>query len=105
MNNVKIISLDTLIIEKSGKNKYGEVIYYKSKRNLKELKFLLPLVFGDEIEVLSEDYYKTDDGEIIGGSISGVIYVDASFNGMHQGTKGADVYIKFTLVETSYFYN
>lgn len=91
--------------EKWKENEFGEFVYYKGKRNLKELKFLLQLVFGDDLEILVEDFFKNYDEEIIGGSISGKIFVDADFNGMRQGTNGADVFIKFTLVENAYFNN
>jgi hypothetical protein len=62
--------------EKWSINKYGEFEYYKGKRNLRELRFILDLVFGDEMKILSEIYEKDDKGKIIGGSIIGEIYSD-----------------------------
>ncbi|RNB59469.1 hypothetical protein EDM57_04830 [Brevibacillus gelatini] len=89
--------------EKWKENDEGELVYYKGKRNLKELKFILQLVFGDELEIISEDYYMNFENQVIGGSITGKIFVDADFNGAYQGTRGSDVYIRFTLIETAYF--
>jgi hypothetical protein len=91
--------------EKWKENEYGELEYYKGKRNLIELKYVLELVFGDKIEILKEEYLKNNEDKIVGGSITCQIYVDADFNGMNQGTMGADVFITFNLFENSYSYN
>ncbi|MCY9738138.1 hypothetical protein M5X17_31085 [Paenibacillus alvei] len=87
------------------RNEEGDFIYYKGKRNLKELKYIIELMFGDVMTIISEDYFKTEQGKVIGGSIIGKVYVNAEMNGMYQGTAGADVYIRFTLWEHGYFTN
>lgn len=81
----------------------GEIFYYKGKRNLKELQFILDLVFGDKYQAISTEYFYNNEKRIIGGSVICEMYVDADFNGWYQGTAGATVFTKFTLVETSYF--
>ncbi|MCR8994605.1 hypothetical protein [Brevibacillus laterosporus] len=91
--------------EKWKENNEGDFIYYKGKRNLIELKFILELVFGDRLKIISKSYFRNNDNKIIGGSIIGKIYVDADFNGLHQGTKGADVFVSFILTENAYFRN
>ena len=91
--------------EKWKENEDGTFTYYKGKRNLKALGYVLDIAFGDEFEIESKEYFHDNEGNIIGGSITGSIYVDADFNGGNQGTKGASVWLKFTLCEDAYFYN
>ncbi|MFB0831514.1 hypothetical protein ACEU2D_18165 [Brevibacillus laterosporus] len=87
------------------KENNGEFIYFKGKRNLIELKFILELVFGYGLKILSKSYFRNNDNKIIGGSIICKIYVDADFNGLHQGTGGANVFVCFTLTENAYLVN
>ncbi|MGG1652296.1 hypothetical protein ABHN03_04120 [Paenibacillus sp. NRS-1775] len=89
--------------DKFKENDYGERTYYTGKRNLKELGYVLGLVFGDVQEVISSDYIKTNEGRIIGGYITARIYIDADFNGFYQGTAGAAVYMKFNLIENAFY--
>ncbi|WP_010499998.1 hypothetical protein [Paenibacillus elgii] len=91
--------------EKWKENEFGELTYYKGKRNLKELRYLLELVFGGDMEIISEEFIRNYDEDIIGGSITLRIYVDADFNGWNQGSSGADVFMKFSLVENAYYSN
>lgn len=81
----------------------GDYKYYKGKRNLKELEFMVNLILGDEIELINSKYVKNYEGKISGGEVIGKCYVDAEFNGMKQGTEGADIYVVFCLYETGYY--
>ncbi|MGG4499037.1 hypothetical protein [Brevibacillus reuszeri] len=84
-------------------NKHGDYIYYKGKRNLKELKFIVSVVFDYQLEILKEEFFMNGSDEIIGGTLICRCYVEADFNGINQGTAGANVFIKFTLWENGYF--
>lgn len=86
-------------------NDEGEQTYYKGKKNLKELKFIVNVIFDDELEILKEAFFFNNEGSIIGGTLTGKIYVDADSNGMYQGTGGSRIFVKFFLCETAYFTN
>ncbi|MGK4040902.1 hypothetical protein AB0Y20_01275 [Heyndrickxia oleronia] len=38
-------------------NEYGDYTYYKGKRNLKELEFMVDLVLGDTMEVIKTNTF------------------------------------------------
>ncbi|AFV21555.1 MULTISPECIES: hypothetical protein [Bacillus] len=80
----------------------GAMRYYKGKRNLKEIAFIVSTVFGDLADVVQKGYYHNLDGECVGGYIIIHLFVDADFNGMNQGTKGDYLYCKFNLFEETY---
>ncbi|WP_103108582.1 hypothetical protein [Brevibacillus reuszeri] len=84
-------------------NNHGDYIYYKGKRNLRELKFIISVVFDYQLEILKEEYFMNGSDEVIGGSLICSCFVEADFNGINQGTAGAHVFIKFTLWENGYF--
>ncbi|MFJ8528531.1 hypothetical protein [Bacillus sp. NPDC094106] len=79
-----------------------KVRYYKGKRNLKEIAFIISTVFGDLADVVQKGYYYNLDGKCVGGYIIIHLFVDADFNGMNQGTKGDYLYCKFNLFEETY---
>ncbi|WCK57655.1 hypothetical protein PP175_26840 (plasmid) [Aneurinibacillus sp. Ricciae_BoGa-3] len=87
------------------RNEEGELNYYKGKKNLKELKFIVNVIFDEEFEVMKESFFLNNEDSIIGGTLIGKIYVDADFNGMNQGTGGSWLFVQFTLCETAYFTN
>ncbi|MFX3643348.1 MAG: hypothetical protein ACE3L7_32650 [Candidatus Pristimantibacillus sp.] len=89
--------------DKFRENEIGERVYYKGRRNLKELKYILDLVFGEDYTVITESPLKNETGTMIGGFITCKIYVSADFNGFHQGTAGAYVYTRFNLIENAYY--
>ncbi|QWU14273.1 hypothetical protein SAMN04487895_101570 [Paenibacillus sophorae] len=89
--------------DKFQENEYGERVYYKGKRNLKELGYILDLAFGDVYEPIKSDYIKNYEDKIIGGYIIARMFVDADFNGFNQGTAGADVFVKYNLTENSFY--
>ncbi|MDG0950675.1 hypothetical protein [Bacillus paranthracis] len=80
----------------------GIIRYYKGKRNLKEIEFIVSTVFGELSNVIQKGYYFNLEDECIGGYIIIHLYVDADFNGMNQGTKGDYLYCKFSLFEDTY---
>ncbi|PZT57374.1 hypothetical protein [Paenibacillus silvae] len=89
--------------DKFKENEFGDKIYYKGKRNLKELKYILDLVFGDAYEIISEAYIQNNLRDKIGGSITCKVYVDADHNGFNQGKAGDDAYVRFNLTENAYY--
>lgn len=80
----------------------GSFRYYKGKRNLKEIEFIVSTVFGELSETIQKGYYRNTDGECVGGYIVVYLFVDADFNGMNQGTKGDYLYCKFNLFNGAY---
>ncbi|HHT7008735.1 TPA: hypothetical protein ACTZ3A_001274 [Bacillus cereus] len=80
----------------------GAFRYYKGKRNLKEIEFIVDTVFGDLSNKIQKGCYYNADGECVGGYVIIHLFVDADFNGMNQGTKGDYLYCKFNLFETVY---
>lgn len=89
--------------DKFKENKLGERVYYKGKKNLKELRYILDLVFGDNYTVITEGVLKSETDQQIGGFITCKIYVASDFNGFHQGTAGDYVYTRFNLIENAYY--
>ena len=84
----------------------GDYIYYKNpKKCLKELKFMLELIFQTELEIIKIQEFKNYNNELIGYSIIGSIDVCGDFNGIYQGEGRAIEYIKYTLCQTAFFFN
>ncbi|MCP1184974.1 hypothetical protein [Paenibacillus sp. 1781tsa1] len=89
--------------DKFKENELGERVYYKGKRNLKELKYILDLVFGDDYEIINETYLQNSLSKEIGGYITCKMYVDADFNGFNQGAAGDNVFARFNLTENAFY--
>lgn len=53
---------------------------------------------------IEKKWFYNDSKEIMGETIICDLYVSADFNGMNQGTGGADCYIAFTLSRYGFFY-
>lgn len=79
--------------------------YYKGKRNLKELEFIISTVFQDIADILQKGYYYNMEDECIGAYIIIYLYIDADFNGANQGTAGDYVYCKFNLYSNLFSYD
>lgn len=84
----------------------GDYTYYKNpKRCLKELKFMLEIVFQTELEIIKIQEFNNYNNELIGYSIIGSVDVCGDFNGINQGEGRAIEYIKFTLCHKAFFFN
>ena len=81
--------------------------YHKAKKNLKELKQAISIVF-DESECHPEDMYECYeydlDGNQIGATCVCSCYVNANFNGMYQGTGSGMIHTAYTLYEDIFAY-
>ncbi|WP_088362958.1 hypothetical protein [Bacillus cereus] len=83
----------------------GMFKYYKGKRNLKELEFIIRTVFQDIADIVQRGYYYNMDDECNGAYIIIYLYVDADFNGANQGTAGDYLYCKFNLFSKAFSYD
>lgn len=83
----------------------GALRYYKGKRNLKELEFIVDTVFGDISDVVQKGHYYNIDGDCVGSYLIIHLYVDADFNGAYQGTAGDYLYLSVSLFENDFSLN
>ena len=87
------------------KNEDWEYQYYKGKKNLQELEFIVDVIFGNDLSVIKTKYIYDCENELIGASLIGSVEVSADFNGMKQGLGKAIIYIMFSLSQYEYWYN
>lgn len=84
----------------------GNYLYYKNpKRCLKELKFMIDIVFEYEFTLIEIREFKNNNHETIGYSVIGSVDVKGDFNGIYQGEGQETEYILYTLCYNGFFYN
>lgn len=105
-NRVKMIHKYFINTYKWKINEDGDYQYFKNpKRCLKELQFIIDIIFDNNIELIDTIEYTNYENKLIGYSIVGKIEVKGDFNGVYQGEGCAFEYVKISLTSHQFSYN
>lgn len=87
-------------------NDSGLYQYYKNpKRCLKELRFMVDIVFQNDYEILETKEIMNINNELVGYSIIGAVDVVGDFNGIYQGEGRCTEYLEIALCTNGFWFN
>ncbi|WP_075857435.1 hypothetical protein [Clostridium perfringens] len=86
-------------------NDDGNYVYFKSaKRCYRELRFMINIIFQDDLEIIDVEEFRNFNDKLVGYSIIGKIEVKGNFNGIYQGEESMIEYVRITLCCTAFIF-